>query len=88
MWLKRHPNVHFHDTPICGSWLNQIEIWFSILASKSLNRASFGSVKELVAHVDSFIASYNNNARPSRGPKASCIRSGSNHVSPFSNSGY
>ena len=88
IWLKRHPNVQLHYTPTHASWLNQIEIWFSILASKSLNRASFGSVKELVAHVDSFIASYNNNARPSRGPKASCIRSGSNHISPFSNSGY
>src|SRR5262245_38041701 len=31
-WLKRHPNVHFHFTPTRASWLNQIEIWFSILA--------------------------------------------------------
>jgi len=59
MWLKRHPNVHFHYTPTHSSWLNQVEIWFSILAGKSLKGASFGSVKELVAHIDSFIASYN-----------------------------
>jgi transposase len=64
MWLKRHPNVHFHYTPTHASWLNQIEIWFSILAGKSLSGASFSSVKELVAHIDSFIADYNQSARP------------------------
>ncbi len=36
MWLARHPNVHFHYTPTHTSWLNQIEIWFPILAGKSL----------------------------------------------------
>jgi transposase len=64
MWLKRHPNVRFHYTPTHASWLNQIEIWFSILAGKSLKGASFGNVRELVAHIDNFIASYNDNARP------------------------
>ena len=64
MWLKRHPNVHFHYTPTHASWLNQIEIWFSILAGNSLKGASFSSVKELVAHIDSFIADYNQTARP------------------------
>jgi transposase len=64
MWLRRHPNVHFHYTPTHGSWLNQIEIWFSILAGKSLKGASFASVRELVAHIDSFISSYNDDAHP------------------------
>ncbi len=31
-WLARHPNVHFHFTPSYASWLNQVEIWFSILS--------------------------------------------------------
>ena len=64
MWLKRHPNVHFHYTPTHTSWLNQIESWFSILAGKSLSGASFASVQQLVAHIDSFIVSYNETARP------------------------
>ena len=64
MWLRRHKNVHFHYTPTHASWLNQIEIWFSILASKSLDGASFTSVAELVAHIDAFIADYNQSARP------------------------
>ena len=40
-WLARHPNVHFHFTPTHASWLNQVEIWFSILAAPPLQGASF-----------------------------------------------
>jgi transposase len=44
LWLKRHKTVHFHYTPTHASWLSQIEIWFSILTTKSL--ASFTSVPQ------------------------------------------
>jgi transposase len=64
LWLARHPRVHFHYTPTHTSWLNQIEIWFSILSSKSLSGVSFHGVRQLRAHIDSFIASYNEDARP------------------------
>jgi transposase/transposase-like protein len=64
MWLKRNKNVHFHYTPTHASWLNQIEIWFSILARKSLDGASFTSVPELIQHIDAFISDYNQTARP------------------------
>jgi len=63
-WLKRHRNVHFHFTPTHASWLNQIEIWFSILAGKSLQGASFTSVQQLKDHIDAFIKSYNAHAKP------------------------
>jgi transposase len=63
-WLKRHKNVHFHFTPTRASWLNQVEIWFSILEGKSLRGASFTSVEQLREHIDAFIASYNENAMP------------------------
>jgi transposase len=63
-WLKRHPNVQFHFTPTRASWLNQVEIWFSILEGKSLHGASFTSVAQLREHIDAFIESYNHNARP------------------------
>jgi transposase len=63
-WLKRHPRVHFHFTPTSASWLNQVEIWFSILQGKSLSGASFTSVAQLKDHIDAFIASYNENAAP------------------------
>jgi transposase len=63
-WLARHPDVHFHDTPTGASWLNQVECWFAILAGQSLQGASFTSVEELRRHIDAFIATYNQSARP------------------------
>ncbi len=63
-WLARHKNVHFHFTPTSASWLNQVEIWFSILAGKALKGASFHSLDALKAHIDIFIESYNKTARP------------------------
>ena len=30
-WLARHTNMHFDFTPTHASWLDQIEIWFSIM---------------------------------------------------------
>jgi transposase len=63
-WLKRHPNVHFHFTPTKASWLNQIEIWFSILSAKALTGTSFASRKELMAHINEFIKAYNVDAKP------------------------
>jgi transposase len=64
LWLKRHPKVHFHFTPTSASWLNQVEIWFSILQGQSLAGASFTSVAQLKQHIDAFVASYNDNAEP------------------------
>jgi hypothetical protein len=57
-WLKRHQNVHFHFTPTKASWLNQVEIWFSILAAKALSGASFTSIAELKSHLEAFIETY------------------------------
>jgi putative transposase len=47
--------VVFHYTPKHSSWLNQIEIWLSILVRKLLKRGSFTSVEELQAKVLAFI---------------------------------
>ena len=63
-WLKLHSNVTFHFTPTRASWLNQVEIWFSILQAKSLCDESFTSVKQLRDHIDNFIDDYNANAKP------------------------
>jgi transposase len=63
-WLARHKNVHFHFTPTHASWLNQVEIWFSILARSALNGASFTSVAQLRAAIDAFIEAYNPTATP------------------------
>jgi transposase len=63
-WLKLHPKVRFHFTPTRASWLNQVEMWFSILHGQSLDGASFNSVAQLKKHIDDFIAAYNKNAAP------------------------
>jgi transposase len=51
--------IVFHYTPKHCSWLNQIEIWFSILVRKLLKRGSFSSVEDLRAQVLAFIDYYN-----------------------------
>ena len=53
-----------YPNPTSASWLNQVEIWFSILASKALQGASFHSLDALKAHIDSFIENYNQTAHP------------------------
>ena len=64
MWLKRHPNVHFHYTPTHASWLNQIECWFSILSRSALKGASFTSSRQVREAIDKFISVYNKKASP------------------------
>jgi transposase len=56
--------VVFHYTPKHSSWLNQIEIWLSILVRKVLTRGSFHSLEALEAKVLAFIAYYNQTATP------------------------
>lgn len=63
-WLARHPNVHFHFTPTHASWLNQVEVWFSILSREALKHSSFESVQALIKRIDAFIATYNRKAVP------------------------
>jgi len=63
-WLKRHPNVHFHFTPTHASWLNQIEIWFSIMARAVLKGASFIHPRQIRQAIDDFIEVYNPEAAP------------------------
>src|SRR5206468_9935791 len=63
-WLEAHPNVKFHFTPTSASWLNQVEVWFSILQGQSLSGASFTSLKQLEQHIDAYIKAYNGKAEP------------------------
>jgi transposase len=69
-WLARHRNVHFHYTPTHASWLNQIEIWFSILARQALKGRSFKSPRELRQAISQFVQSYNAAAAPFEWKKA------------------
>ena len=51
--------IVFHYTPKHASWMNQIEMWFSILVRKLLKRASFTSVEDLHNQVLAFIEYFN-----------------------------
>ena len=51
--------IVFHYTPKHSSWLNQIEMWFSILVRKLLKRASFSSLAELETRLIAFIKYFN-----------------------------
>ena len=63
-WLAQHPQVRFYYTPTHASWLNQVEVWFSILSRAALRGASFRSVRELREAIDAFIKAYNQTAAP------------------------
>jgi transposase len=69
-WLKRHPQVRFHFTPTYSSWLNQVEVWFSILSRQALRGASFTSPAQLRQAIDDFVSVYNDNAAPFEWKKA------------------
>jgi len=51
--------IVFHFTPKHCSWLNQVEIWFSILVRKLLRRASFTSKAMLKNRILEFIGYFN-----------------------------
>jgi transposase len=64
LWLKRHPNVHLHFTPTYSSWLNQVEIWFSLLSRYALSGASFTDTTQVREAIDAFIRAHNQQAAP------------------------
>lgn len=51
--------VRFAYTPKHCSWMNQVEIWFSILSRRALKRASFASIEEMNAAILAFIDYFN-----------------------------
>jgi transposase len=63
-WLANHTKVHFHYTPTHASWLNQVEVWFSILWRQALEGLSVNSVRNLRKAIDDFIAAYSQIAHP------------------------
>ena len=59
-WNRRHGSRFvFHYTPTHGSWLNQVELWFAVVARRVLRHAHFASCDELVATIERFIERWN-----------------------------
>lgn len=65
-FLKRsNHKIVFKYTPKHASWMNQIEIWFGIVARKVLKRGNFSSLGNLINKLNNFICYHNeNNAKP------------------------
>jgi len=51
--------IVFHYTPKHASWMNQVEIWLSVLVRKLLKRGSFTSIEDLKAKVLAFVEYFN-----------------------------
>jgi transposase len=66
-WLaKFEGRVQFHFTPTSASWLNQIEIVFSLLQRKTLNGGSFKTKEQLREAIEAFFRRHNERAKPFR----------------------
>ncbi len=63
-WLEDRPRFQVHYTPEHASWLNQIELVFSILTRRLLRRGKFASPEELVDRIMLWIADYDRTSRP------------------------
>ena len=63
-WLAKNPRITLHFTPTSGSWLNLVEVFFSIITRQAIRRGSFDSVKDLTAAIRTFIDSYNQRCQP------------------------
>jgi transposase len=59
-----HPNAIMIHTPVHASWLNQIEIFFSIVQKKVVSPNDFASLDDLSATLLAFVHRYNRTARP------------------------
>jgi transposase len=63
-WLVAHPRFQVHFTPTYSSWLNLVERWFAELTTKWLRRGTHRSVGELIASIQSWIDTWNQEPRP------------------------
>jgi len=63
-WLTAHPRWSFQFTPTHASWLNQVEIFFSILVRRLLKHGIFTSEQDLAEQMLAYIETYNQTAKP------------------------
>lgn len=61
---QAHDNAHLIHLPVHASWLNQAELFFSIVQRKALTPNDFGSLDELAQRLMDFGQHYRDVARP------------------------
>lgn len=62
--LARHSRFVLHFIPTSSSWLNLVERWFGELTGKRIRRGTFASVADLIAAVEEYLATWNENPKP------------------------
>lgn len=65
-WLRAHPRFQPRYTPAHASWLDQAELFFSILTRRLLRRGEFTSREDLANKIAAFVDVYNRTAKPFR----------------------
>ena len=63
-WLAANPRVVVHFTPTHASWMNLVEVWFSMIERQAIHRGSFTSIRELNAKIRAFIDGWNDRCHP------------------------
>ncbi len=63
-WLAANPRVICHFTPTHASWMNLVEVWFSLIERQAIHRGVSGSVKDLNAKIRTYIDGWNNRCHP------------------------
>jgi len=63
-WLAANPRVHVHFTPTHASWMNMVEIWFSMAERQAIHRGSYRSVRDLTKAIRTYIDGWNDRAHP------------------------
>jgi len=63
-WLGKHRRITLHFTPTSASWLNLVEVFFSIISRQAIRRGSFASVKDLIGAIRRFIDGWNDRCHP------------------------
>src|ERR671910_332643 len=63
-WLAANPRVICHFTPTHASWMNLVEVWFSLIERQAILRGTFGSVRDLNAKIRAYIDGWNDRRHP------------------------
>ena len=63
-WFARHPRFHVHFTPTSGSWLNQVERWFSTLTTRYIRRGTHRSTVQLEKAIRDYLVVNNEDPKP------------------------
>jgi hypothetical protein len=58
-WLAKHPRIQLHFTPTSASWLNLVEVFFSIIDRQALRRGDFASVSDPITAIKRFCTTWN-----------------------------